>query len=86
MSQAQQNAFIEKVEVLDGSRRGDARRRAAVRIEDLAGLLELPPKLQAAKAAGSTPTQAEFDALVADVQTLQVRLIAVVTALQTRLR
>lgn len=75
----------ERLDTLDGSRTGRARRKAAVRIEDLAGLLELPQTLSAAKAAGATPTQAEFDALLADVRTLHRRLTAIVDALQARI-
>lgn len=86
MSKGGQDGFIEKVEVLDGSRSGGSRRRAAVRLEDLVALLQIPPRLQASKAAGATPTQAEFDALLADVQTLQTRLIAVAETLQARLK
>lgn len=86
MSKGGQDGFIEKVEVLDGSRSGGSRRRAAVRIEDLDALLQIPPRLQATKAAGATPTKAEFDALLVDVQTMQARLIAVASALQARLK
>lgn len=75
---------LEKLEVLDGSRNSKARRRAAVRLEDLEGLLALPP-LKATKAAGSTPTQAEFNALVEDVQAIHNRLKALHDALQARI-
>lgn len=75
----------EKLEVLDGSRGRKAIRQAAVRIEDLSGLLLLPESLTAAAAAGSTPTKAEFDKLVADVSTLHLRMLAVIEALQARL-
>ena len=60
----------EVLDLLAGRRSGKARRQAAVRVEDLAGLLELSPKLKAKKAAGATPTKAEFDALVAELQAM----------------
>lgn len=74
----------EILELLAGRRTGKARRQAAVRIEDVAGLLELPPRLKSMKASGATPTKAEFDALVADMQALHRCLLVVVTALQSR--
>lgn len=77
--------LVEMIETLDGSRRRDAIGKAAVRLEDLQPLLEIPERLQSAKASGSTPTQAEFDALLADVNTLHRRLVAVAAALQQRI-
>lgn len=77
------NLLREKVEVLNGDR---ARPRAAVRLEDLAGLLQVPPKLQAQKAAGAAPTKAEYDKLLEDVHDLHNRLLAVAQALGTRMR
>ena len=67
-------------ELLDGSR-GKDKSRAAVRLEDLAPLLQLLPALKSAHAAGSTPTKAEFDALVDDVAMIHLRLKAVVEVL-----
>lgn len=75
----------ERLDTLAGARGRRAIRKAAVTIEDLQGLLELPLTLKSAKAAGSTPTQAEHDALVADVAAIHRRLTAVVEALQARL-
>lgn len=75
--------LTEKLEILDGSRKN--RRRAAVRIEDVAALLELGPSLKSAHAAGSAPTKAEHDALVDDVRMLHQRLQAVQLALQRRI-
>lgn len=75
----------EKLEILAGERPKN-QRRSALRVSDLDGLLSLPAKLQSKKAAGATPTKAEFDALVADVHTLHRRLMSVMTALQERLR
>lgn len=74
----------ERLDQLDGSRRHGNLGRAAVRLDDLNGLLVLPETLQSVKAAGSTPTKAEFDALVDDVQELHRRLKAIVSALRTR--
>lgn len=67
---------------------GEARRapqRAAVRIADLQGILELKPRLRAMKAAGATPTAAEFNALVRDVEDMHNRLLQVMEALRGRL-
>jgi hypothetical protein len=75
---------LETLETLAGERRG-APGRAAVRLDDLSGLMSLETRLQSQKAAGSTPTKAEFDALVNDVHMLHRRLAAVVSALQKRL-
>lgn len=75
----------EKLETLDGSRGRQALSRAAVRLEDLQGILELPAKLKAVHAAGAEPTAAEFDALVDDVGELLRALNVVVAALQARL-
>jgi hypothetical protein len=75
----------EKIETLDGSRSKQNRRKAAVRLEDLAGLLALPPELKSAHAAGDAPTAAEFDALVDDVHEIQRRLTALRDALQARI-
>lgn len=72
------------IEELDGSRRLGNRGRAAVRLDDLNGLLQLPETLKSAKAAGATPTQAEFDLLVEDVHALHRRLLAVYEALRGR--
>lgn len=67
---------IEKLEVLDGTRNRD-RHMAAVRVSDLAGILQLPATLQSKKSAGA-PTKAEFDAAVSDVAMLhrQLSLVA----------
>lgn len=74
----------EKIEVLDGSRRGK-NQKAAVRIEDLYALLQLSQRLKSAKAAGAAPTKAEFDALVDDVSHIHQRLRALSNALQARI-
>lgn len=74
---------IEKVEVLDGTR-SRQKGRAAVRIDDLAPLLQIK-QMQAAKAAGATPTQAEFDALLADFNALHARLLELSQILTKRL-
>lgn len=70
----------EALEVLDG-RFPKRIRRSAVRIEHLAALLEIPDRLQAAKAAGAAPTQAEFDLLLRDVEFMRARLFEVQKAL-----
>jgi len=75
----------EILELLAGRRTGKARRQAAVRIEDVAGLLELPPRLKSMKASGATPTKAEFDALAADVKALHQALLVIKNAIQSRI-
>lgn len=84
MNRSEEQRLIETVEELEG-KRSTRRRRAAVRIEDLEGLMKIPNRLQATKAAGSTPTQAEFDALLADVEFMRLRFNEVMEALQKRL-
>lgn len=73
----------EKLEVLDGSRTKD-RRRAAVRVEDMQALLQISSRLKSAKAGGSTPSAAEFDALVEDVHALHARLAEIAAAIQKK--
>lgn len=72
----------QQLEELAGARQ--QRGRAAVRLDDLDTLLRLPDSLTAAKAAGTAPTKAEFDALVDDVTVLLNRLLGVVLALRAR--
>jgi nucleotidyltransferase/DNA polymerase involved in DNA repair len=74
----------EKLEALNGDRPRQPG-RAALRLEDLSGLMELPTRLQAEKAAGSVPTKAEFDRLVDDINTLHRRLVAFIETVQKRL-
>ncbi|GLQ09255.1 hypothetical protein GCM10007913_11870 [Devosia yakushimensis] len=76
--------LVEKIETLDGAR-PRAKRKAAVRIEDIAALLAVEPQMQAKAAAGATPTKQEYDALLADTAKLQQRLLAVAEALRARL-
>lgn len=73
----------EKLEVLDGSRAGANRRRAAVRIEDLEPILEVPTLKSSNVTA--TPTVADFNALRADVKALSDTLNAISNVLRKRL-
>lgn len=73
----------EKLEMLDGSRANANRRKAAVRIEDLEPILEVPP-LKSASLSG-TPTAADFNALRADVKALSDTINAISNALRKRL-
>lgn len=73
---------LEALEVLDGSRRKPSIDKAALRIEDLAALYQLPAGV-GVEAAGA-PTQAEFNKLVADVRALYTRLLAVSAAITLR--
>lgn len=80
----QQRAF-EDLQVLVGSR-ARGRSRAAVRIEDIAALVELAPKLKSAKAEGEVVSAAEYNALVSDVAALHGVLLSIASALQERIR
>lgn len=73
----------QKIDTLDGSRRQNVG-RAAVRLDDLNGLLAMPETLKSEKAAGSAPTKAEFDALVGDVHEMHRALVRVVGVLRAR--
>ncbi|MFC3074919.1 hypothetical protein [Shinella pollutisoli] len=74
--------LVEAVEVLEGSRPG-TRENAAVRIEDLAGLMELQD-LQSSEVTAA-PSMDDFNLLRQDVRELHTRLTAVIRALETRL-
>ena len=65
----------ERLDKLAGTRGKAAIRKAAVTIEDLQSLLEMPLTLKSAAAAGAAPTAAEHDALVAVVEALQARIL-----------
>lgn len=82
MSKFGSDQLQEKVEILDGSRSG-ARRKAAVRIEDLDGLLDLP-QIQA-KEITAAPTAAQYNTLVRDVKRLGETLSLLSKALRGRL-
>ena len=73
----------EQVEILSGERRGVAKTRAAIRVDDLAALLTLVPKLRSTKIS-TTPTADEFNALVADLADIHGRLNALREVLQAR--
>lgn len=75
--------LIERVEILAGER-PKAVANAAVRIGDLAPLLQIP-QMQAGAASGSTPTKAEYDALLRDTQLLHARLTEIAALLRDRL-
>ncbi|MBI1202604.1 MAG: hypothetical protein GC182_08850 [Rhodopseudomonas sp.] len=62
----------QKVEELDGSRNPGAKSRAAVRRADLAGLLAMP--VATAVAASGAITDAQFNALLADVKAIRQAL------------
>ncbi|AKC07180.1 hypothetical protein [Agrobacterium tumefaciens] len=77
------NEQLEKLEVLDGSRRGN-RDKAAVRIEDLRELLQINGKLRSAQLTAA-PTMADFNVLQKDIEDLSNRLYGVASAIQKRL-
>ncbi len=73
----------EKIEVLDGSRNKEMRRKAAVRVEDFSDLLNLAQvKTQTLTAA---PTMANFNTLLEDIREISEKLNAVSAAIQGRL-
>lgn len=80
----------EKLEILDGSRskKPDIQRRAAARIEDLTGILQMPRDLiQSPKMdeAGPGPTAVTYNQLQQDVILLHRQLMVVADALRKRL-
>jgi hypothetical protein len=77
------NRDLEKLEVLDGSRNREVRRKAAVRIEDVAELLNIA-KLKT-QTLVADPTMADFNSLLADLREISDRLNSVAGALQQRL-
>lgn len=77
------NEQLEKLEVLDGSRRGN-REKAAVRIEDVRELLQIGNKLRS-KQLTAPPTMADFNALQKDIEDISNRLNSVAMAIQKRL-
>ncbi len=77
------NEQIEKLEVLDGSRRGN-RDQAAVRIDDMRELLQISTKLRSAQLTGA-PTMADFNALQKDLEDISKRLNGVALAIQKRI-
>ncbi|MFK4259035.1 hypothetical protein [Agrobacterium tumefaciens] len=77
------NEQIEKLEVLDGSRRGD-RTKAAVRIEDLRELLQIRNKLQTTQLTAA-PTMADFNSLLKDLEDISSHLNGVALAIQKRI-
>jgi hypothetical protein len=77
------NRDLEKLELLDGSRNKEARRKAAVRIEDVAGLLNIA-KLKT-QTLVADPTMADFNSLLADLREISDRLNSVAAAIQERL-
>ena len=75
---------VQELETLAGIRRMGANTgQAAVRLDDLNGLLRMPDTLKSVAVSG-TPTDAEFNTLLEDVQMLHTRLKAVVNALRVR--
>ncbi|MGN7710761.1 hypothetical protein [Agrobacterium radiobacter] len=77
------NEQLEKLEVLDGSRRGN-RDKSAVRIEDLRELLQISNKLRSRQLTAA-PTMADFNALQKDLEDISNRLNGVATAIQKRI-
>ena len=77
------NEQLEKLEVLDGSRRGN-REKAAVRIEDVRELLQVSTKLRSVQITAA-PTMADFNALQKDLEDISNRLNGVAQAIQKRI-
>lgn len=77
------NEQLEKLEVLDGSRRG-SREKAAVRIEDVRELLQISTKLRSSQLTAA-PTMADFNALQKDLEDISKRLNGIAMAIQKRI-
>ncbi len=77
------NDQVEKLEVLDGSRRGN-HEKAAVRIEDVRELLLISSNLRSAQLTAA-PTMADFNALQKDLEDISKRLNGVAMAIQKRI-
>lgn len=77
-----QRQALEKLEVLDGSRAGAAE-QAAVRIADLAELLQLASVRTTEVAVA--PTATDFNALLADLKEINKRLSVVANVLQSKI-
>lgn len=77
-----QETLKEKIETLDGSRRGE-KSRAAVRIEDLADLMNLP--IMKSADVTSAPTASDFNALRQDVRAMNQRIRALAEVLRGRM-
>lgn len=73
----------ERVGKLEGTRGKDTLARA-VRVADVAALLEFPPVPKSTKAAGGAVTVAEFDALIEDVHLIFRQMAALSEALRVR--
>lgn len=74
---------IDELETLAGQR-AKGRAKMAIRIEDLQPLLELPINLQSTTV-GAAPTQAQHNALVADVKNVYNRLFEVQNLIRKKL-
>lgn len=72
----------ESLETLAGNRQRGAKQKAAVRIEDLAALADMP--ILTSRTVAAAPTQAEHNALVADVRELYTRVAIVADVLRKR--
>jgi hypothetical protein len=84
---AQLRVDKETLDVLSGKRVKE-RRRSAVRIVDMVGILQMPQNLQSAKltplaAVGAAPTQAEHNALIASYNTLLHDIVLIHGLLKT---
>lgn len=79
----QQRLDKETLDVLAG-RRISERKRSAVRIVELTGILQMPQKIQAVKLTAA-PTMDQYNTLLADVTKLHAQLLQVSAALQGRL-
>jgi hypothetical protein len=74
--------LTEKLEVLDGSRRGGDKSKSAVRVEDVKELLLLIEVKT--KTLTAAPTMANFNDLLDDVREISTRLTAIAKAIQKK--
>lgn len=80
-----ENRLRESVEELSGSRKHGSKAKAAVRIEDLSDLLQIPPKLKAEKVTAATVSVEQYNKLVDDNVALHRIMYAVAQRLQGRI-
>jgi hypothetical protein len=73
----------ERLELLDGTRASANRRKAAVRIEDIEAMLEVP-QMKSVNVT-TTPTAADFNALRADVKAISDTLNTISNELRKRI-
>lgn len=81
----QKMRVVEEIELLVGNRSSKTPEKAAVRVEDLLPLLDLPAA-KAPKVASDPPTKAEVDAILADQAAFRQALDVVIANIKARFK